>query len=129
MKKKFYKVVHQDDDGKLWSCGQSYWTSGRDYIVQYKVGRKVFPTQKNSKLFVFGSLDAAKKFVYDTTRYVIYECYVTNPTLAKRISGYTHHISIFWELMQKNPHNEHLGDPALNNTYYVDSVVLTKKIV
>jgi len=129
MKKKFYKVVYQDHEGKLWSCGQAYWTSGREFIVQYKVGRKVLPTQKNSKLFVFGSLDAAKKFVYDTTRYVIYECYVTNPTLAKRISGYTHRIAGFWESLSKTPNHTTIGDPAINNTYYVDSVVLTKKIV
>ena len=55
-----YKVVYDSPTGEGFF---SFVASARNRI-SYKIGEKAFPELEGSKLFVFSSLDSAKKFLF-----------------------------------------------------------------
>ncbi len=104
--KKYYKVVTEDLRSYL--CGEN---PNFPYFVQYKLNKWAGPTLKDSKLFVFSSLRAAKKWVHNYTckkgfprcKTVIYECKVKNPSIPKYIQeigigNLLEYIALFWKI-------------------------------
>lgn len=120
----FYKVVcKRDADHKdLRSAVDDH-----DFVIKYKTQRWRKPVLKNSKIFVFGSLDNAKHFVKKqfSNNLTIYECEVRNPVMATFYAFYanTQDILDCW----KNNVYTNLGLP--HGTYHCDAVKLTKKVI
>lgn len=115
----YYKVV------------SDYMWSARGYLspnaVQYRVGKFVNPKLENSKLFVFGSLSAARSFANSDER--IFSCEVENPSKAKLCCKYTHAVNEFWKRKSARKSVKNISFVAPENTYFCDAVKLAREII
>lgn len=132
----FYKVVKSINRGlvsaRIFNGVTHYDTpEEKKYCINYRTQRWVKPKLPNSKLFVFDSLENAKKFTQDRwedsprVKEYIYECEVKNPTVANRICDFYGLGSFvkYWKgaLICGT-------SSAPKGTYFADAVKLTKRV-
>lgn len=125
----FYKVVKRRSKNcrDLTSCV----LGAVGYGLKYKTQRWRKPALKNSKIFVFDTLDNAKNFLNknwytDKEKICIYECEVRNPEKAKKYAFYPmdHDIEHFWKNVF---YDVHIDEPP-TGTYFADAIKLTRRI-
>jgi len=120
MAEKYYKVVNKFLD----SARASEWDG---FSIKYKIGEFVYPTLKNSKLFVFDNLESAKDFAYkDWDK--IFECEVVNPSKAKYMATFVSCIEDFWAAKNRKESVKGYADKAVSGTIFCDAVKLIKKV-
>ena len=112
-----YKVVFKDSSGDLWSI-----TKFRKR-TNYRINEKAYPV-KNTKLFVFSSVEAARKMAATNLYTEVWECEIPEPTEYKhRPAKYVHtreYVDVDWNYQT-------LFVPL--ETMFVDWVKLTKKVL
>lgn len=113
----YYKLV-QNRNNEIWSFTYN------QHNIQYKVGEWVRPTLANSKLFVFGSLEAAKRYSC-MPGFSIYSCEVENPTKAELMADW-----VFDNLFESFWNSPKYSNPQRvpNGTVYCDAVKLIEKV-
>jgi len=143
-----YKVVREEgtiysDKYALTSC-----FAPKDYIVKYAVGKCSKPKKRNTKLFAFGRVDFAKKFMRSMqgNDFLMYKCVATNVVQHReiksaKIANGTHRCDSnelydhIWVLIKKWLSGErrldwHIGEAAMpQGTVLCDSIKLVEKIV
>lgn len=130
---KYYKVVTEDNKSL---CYEFAGLKKSKYPIQYKVGKFVEPSVKNTKLYCFSSLFDAKFFISRlgvkiSTR--IYSCEVKNPGrpkfLAESIDSY---LENFWNAKNKgkkvSPYNSFFAKTAPLGTVSCDAIKLLEEI-
>ena len=111
----YYKIVTDDLKSFIKSIGYKWMSK---YWTQYIVGEYVQPTNKNTKLFAFSTLEQVLNFLcregmYDYIkigRLKVYECEIKNPTKITMIG------------------NTHEGPENFDNFWLGSDLVVTKKI-
>lgn len=127
----FYKVVRSLGKG-LVSARINLFVHDETYSrkcilnlqVNYRTQRWVKPRLKKSKIFVFGSLEAATDFALTTEH--IYECEVRNPIAAKIMSRTLDNIKDFW--INDRVYSHMVKIPP-DDTYLCDAIKLIKRVV
>lgn len=121
---KYYKVVRKE-------CNKLYSFLSKevlqDGIVEYKLDEFVTPSIPGSRLFVFGSLEAACRFcmfLSSVRLFSIYEVECENPTIITKIVPIMHldEIDDFWS--GKITHTK--DSPECS--YACDSIKLTREV-
>jgi len=120
---KYYKVTNQS----RCSARASLWPEKFYFSVKYEIGKFAYPTQRNSKLFVFDNLEAARSFANYSEK--IFECEVINPVKAKYISGFFTNVERFWDLKSKKKSLKRVAEQAIEGTIFCDAVKLTREII
>ncbi len=115
-----YKVVH-DLNGRFISVNAKGNLDGLD-CIDYRLNETVYPKLKNSKLFVFDTLQNALQFKINYCK--VFKCKITNPIRATEIDSNGVRIENFW-LKGK----DYISATPPRGTLFVDSVELLEEIV
>lgn len=117
----YYKVVYKHN---LRSARAPY-----NCAIEYKIGKFVKPTLPNSKLFVFNSLQKAKRFCSSLCDECIYKCEVKNPSIPKYMCRTIEHIQEFWIQRKNHKKISKIAGTILSGTIFCDEVKLLEKVV
>jgi len=125
----YYKVVSYRLKSRI------YYLLPKEFVVQYKVGKWVYPKIKGTKLMVFNSLRNAYNFCFDIN--YIYTCLVKNPSYSGVFVphvGNLHFPSQFlekWFSLQKKQkqHKKFFKRKAVpKGTVFVDGIKLLEPV-
>jgi hypothetical protein len=105
-------------------------TKGR---IEYYIARWVYPRVPHSKLFVFDSIENARRAAIPS-RHRIYKCEVKNPQGIKYIAPFYNynHVKLFWKLKHSKKKFSHLqctSNGVPQGTLICDAVKLIERMI
>lgn len=130
--KKYYKAVMERLDGRLQSfCYNDLshiWMGDEavDFGVTYIPNKFVKPNVKNTKLYVFNTLEDAQQFCkYSSAQ--IWECEVKNPAACKILS-YLSSVGGFWTRKNNHKSTSEYAKDCPQGTRTCDAVKLLRRM-
>ena len=108
----YYKVCYVNPDGSLSSSIEYFDAEFKDdFSVKYSINNWTVPKVKNTKLFAFTGLTAAKEFMNNSLSegFRIFTCEVKNPRKKPTIIFSFSEVVEYWRLRKQKKKTSHIA--------------------